>query len=354
MLRSPLACVICVALLTACSPEPPSVPAPVAASNTSARPVVRLLFGGDVMLGRGVAPIAREDPDSIFAGLQAALARADLTAANLESPLTRRPHAVANPNALEASPRSARILAAAGFDAMSVANNHAGDAGPDTVRDTMSALAGAGIAAVGADARPVLLHRRGLTIAILAFDASAAGGPTAQVAAWDPAAARAAVRGAAAKADLVTVSLHGGMDYKPVTDPWLSAAGTRLARWGADVVWCHGPHVAQPLLRVDPDGDGRPTIVATSLGNLLFDHQGIPGTDQGALLEVRADADGVIAYRVATTEIDTGRVFVAGWPAPEGDAVAYDEGWWAAAGSIRERPRPSCRRACPSCREPGP
>src|SRR5438132_12004486 len=121
-------------------------------ARTPSRPAaIRLLFGGDVMLGRGVAPVVARDPASVFAGIRFAVNSADLAVANLESPLTRRPHLPAfGPNALEAPPGSARLLAAAGFDAMGIANNHAGDAGPATVADTMRALAAPGLGVVGA------------------------------------------------------------------------------------------------------------------------------------------------------------------------------------------------------------
>ena len=89
------------------------------------------LFAGDVMLGRGVAPVAAADPHALFAGVRDEISAADLAVANLESPLTLRRHLPAfGPNALEARPASAALLRGAGFDALAIANNHAGDAGP--------------------------------------------------------------------------------------------------------------------------------------------------------------------------------------------------------------------------------
>ncbi|HKZ75278.1 MAG TPA: CapA family protein, partial [Actinomycetota bacterium] len=103
-------------LLSACVPSSPG-----AEEGSDPVRAVRLLFAGDVMLGRGVAPIARADPEGLFAGVRFVVSRSDLAVANLESPLTTLPHlSEAGPNALEARPDSARLLAGAGFDAMSV------------------------------------------------------------------------------------------------------------------------------------------------------------------------------------------------------------------------------------------
>ena len=315
----------------------------VAARGSSGR-AITLLFGGDVMLGRGVAQVAAADPQGLFAGIRFQVFSADLALANLESPLTRRPHVLARgPDALEASPASAGLLAAAGFDAMALANNHAGDAGPRTVPDTMGALSAAGLAVVGAGRseaaafQPRILRAGALRVAFLSFDATGEGpraGPsTPGVAWWDPARAHHAVLRARAEADLVIVGLHGGVDYEPTTDPYVMGLARVLASWGVDVVWGSGPHVVQPVRVIDPNGRGRSTVVATSLGNLLFD-QHIPGTRQGALLEVLAGADGVRAFRVGATDQTDGPVTFRAWRLPAGDAAGIGDGWWTLARGI--------------------
>jgi poly-gamma-glutamate capsule biosynthesis protein CapA/YwtB (metallophosphatase superfamily) len=307
---------------------------------TSIAVTVDLAFVGDVMLGRAVGEIARLDPESIFADVDYTLSRADLTAANLESPLTHARHTSTNPNALEADPESAPLLADAGIDVVTIANNHAGDAGASGTTDTLEALRKAGVAAIGvADERAsAIVMRQGLRIAMLAFDSS--GTPTPGIVAWNATVARRGVAEARRRADIVTVALHGGAEYRPLRDPYLAALGRRLARWGVDVVWCHGSHVVQPIRSIDPDGDGRPTIVATSLGNFLFD-QAAPGTRRGAILEVRAGADGVVAYRAAGTSDADLRVHFDTWRPPRGDAVVFDDEWWNAAASVpRSAPAP--------------
>lgn len=309
------------------------------ASNKKA---VRLVFAGDVMLGRGVAPVAAASPSELFAGIRFEIASADLAMANLESPLTARAH-VSGPDALEAKPSSARLLRSAGFDVLSIANNHAGDAGPGTVSDTMRALKSAQITVVGAGATreqafAARIVRAGdLRVALLAFDTTMEGPPPkdgdAGVARWDAALAHEAVEAARARSDIVVVALHGGAPYAPESDPYLMRLGRSLASWGADIVWAAGPHVVQPVRLIGPKQGRRPAVVATSLGNLIFD-QHIPGTRSGALLEVLAGADGVRAYRVARTVAAAPASFL-GWKKPAANAVALDGGWWTLTGAVR-------------------
>jgi poly-gamma-glutamate capsule biosynthesis protein CapA/YwtB (metallophosphatase superfamily) len=309
---------------------------------------VSLLFAGDVMLGRGVARLATAGPDRLFADVRFQVRSADLAVANLESPLTSRPHDPAfGENALEASPASARLLVAAGFDAVGIANNHAGDAGPATVTDTMEALSKNGLSVIGAGStiakalEPRIVTIGGIRVALLAFDVSGQG-PRAGIAqpgiaSWDDDLARAAVTRARAGADVVAVGIHGGAEYVPVTDPSLMRIAKLLATSGADVVWGHGPHVVQPIRLIDPDRDGRPTIVATSLGNFVFD-QHAPGTRRGAMLEVVAGTNGVRAYRIGSVEHEQGPVVFRRWRSPQTDAVAFGDGWWTLAQPVTPAP----------------
>ena len=299
---------------------------------------VRLLFGGDVMLGRGVGEIAESDPDGLFADIRYVVSSADLAVANLESPLTTRPHVSGAANALEAAPQAAELLALAGFDAMSVANNHAGDAGPASVTDTIAGLRAAEIVGFGggADASaafaPVVVSRGGLRIALLGYDATQGGlraGAEPGVAWWGER-AREEVAKARSQADLVVVGLHAGAEYQTGTDPFTMEIARSLARLDVDVVWVSGPHVVQPVHLIDPDGDGRRTIVATSLGNFLFD-QSLPGTQLGLVLEVLAGADGLIAWRSGKVAIPDLRSHFKTWRPPRRDAAALGGEWWSLA-----------------------
>ena len=316
-----------------------SVPTTVPSAE---RHTVRIALVGDVMLGRGVAPIADADPDGLFEEVRHVLSAADIAGGNLESPLTLRPHIATNPNDLTADPAYADLLANAGFDVMSVANNHSGDAGRGSVADTVDAVEAAGMAAVGGGDdlmeafSPEIIDHSGVRVAFLAFDATLAGWPAGAsspgIAHWDGAAVESAVIEARRVADIVVVSVHGGVEYLPDTDPILAGLATSLAEWGADVVWGHGPHVTQPVYV-----QGSATLVATSLGNFVFD-QRRAGTETGLLLEVLADVDGVVAYRLGRTSHPDRRVHFDGWELPAGDAVLIDGEWWSPIRQVDEVP----------------
>jgi poly-gamma-glutamate capsule biosynthesis protein CapA/YwtB (metallophosphatase superfamily) len=319
----------------------------VARPSATGEPV-RLLFVGDVMLGREVAPIAAGDPDGLFVDVRAKVRAADLAMANLESPLTDLPHVSGSPYALEGDPETADLLSAAGFDLVSVANNHTGDAGPAGILDTIAAVEATGMEVVGAGSdlsaagHPVLVDHGSMQVAVLAFDATGAGlaadaGPG--VAAWDPESARVAVEDVTRRADFVVVSVHGGVEYLPESDPRMTDVGDALVAWGADVVWGHGAHVVQPVTTVK-GSNGRMSIVATSLGNFLFDQRG-ELTGEGALLEVLADEDGIIAYRLGSTSHRDLRVHFDAWEAPSGSAALIDGEWWHLVRSLEPLPDPT-------------
>jgi hypothetical protein len=129
------------------------------------------------------------------------------------------------------------------------------------------------------------------------------------------------------------------VEYLPEPDPRMMAIAEQLAGWGADIVWGQGAHVVQPVTFL-ADGGGRGAVVATSLGNFLFDQRG-PLTGRGAVLEVRADEQGVTAYRVGSTSHHDLRVHFEEWELPSGDAALIDGEWWALVRSpatITDRP----------------
>jgi poly-gamma-glutamate synthesis protein (capsule biosynthesis protein) len=318
---------------TTTTPPPTTTTLPVRVADG---PVVSVLLVGDVMLGRNVAPVVRDDPAGVFEDVRSVVAGADVAAANLESPLTTRPHIATNPIALEAHPASAALLADAGFDLMGLANNHSGDAGRSSILDTIAAVESSGMVVAGAGENIAEAHAwqvtesNGLSVGFLAFDATRAGTPatadSAGIAHWDHDRVRSVLTAARAEVDVLIVGVHGGVEYSTATDPGMEALAADLAGWGVDVVWGHHPHVVQPVY-VTAGSTGRDTVVATSLGNFLFDMSD-PGTQDGALLEILADRNGVIAFRVGSAGHPDRRIHFDGWALPVGDAALLGLEWW--------------------------
>ena len=279
---------------------------------------------GDVMLGRGVAQALDGDWGAAFDEVRPWLAGADLAFANLESPLTAAPFSPPSPALgrtdggrydLRAPRDAVAALQAAGFDVVSVANNHALDGGRAGMAQTLDALEAAGLTGledweagrsgnweigrlVDGEAFPMVQSANGPTYQILAFDDSA-GQMDVEVAAG-------AVAAAAEQADLVVVSVHWGGEYQATPSPRQRAIAARLAAAGADVVAGHGPHVLQPVEWVGE------TLVAYSLGNFLFDQPYPVDCRWGAILHITLREDRIVSVDPIPTVSYWGRVKLAG------------------------------------------
>lgn len=246
------------------------------------RPVSLALLG-DVMLGRGVQPSAET-----FAVLEPDLKAADLALANLESPLTVAPVTTASPYALCAPPERVHSLVSAGFDLLSVANNHALDCGAEGLAETQRTLTAAGLGFLSSG--PVYREINGIQLAFLAFNATAPE--------FDLETAIQAVRSARETGAIVSVSIHWGVEYQSAASPRQQEIAAQLAAAGADLIWGHHPHVLQPAAWIGK------TLVLYSLGNALFDQAGLENTRQSALVLVQLDQTGVVDLRFVPFELN--------------------------------------------------
>jgi len=238
------------------------------------------------MLGRDVHPITKT-----FAYLKPFLISADLALGNLESPLTDSPVVTGSPYALCAPPENASYLEEAGFDLLSLANNHRLDCGPQGLLETQTTLTEAGLGFIGPDPEPVARSINGIQLAFLAFDAT---GP------FDLEAAVQAVRSARKAGSLVVVSIHWGAEYQSGASADQKQIAKSLADAGATLIWGHHPHVLQPTEWIGV----HETLVLYSLGNALFDQYGLAATRRSALVLVRLDPNGVHELKAIPFLID--------------------------------------------------
>lgn len=275
---------------------------------------VSLIAVGDVMPGRGVRDIWRP-----LRNAAPWLREADLALGNLEvalesgTPAPSRSMPAVKMTALQGRGSGERIvltapaaaanqLRNAGFDLLSLANNHSLDLGPAGLAATAEQLRATGITPLGAgpgetayDA--VIRDVRGVRLAFLAFTAvpDPDGAPAPgdwQPAQWDQARAVAAVEAARRRAHAVIVSLHWGQEYALRAAPWQREAAEALVNAGADLVVGHHPHVVQDVTPVPQ----RQAFVAYSLGNFLFDQE-TAETRQGLALRAFFDEAGLVAVQ---------------------------------------------------------
>jgi poly-gamma-glutamate synthesis protein (capsule biosynthesis protein) len=87
------------------------------------------------------------------------LSQADITVGNLECALGDVGQPAAKSYTFQAPPQAAEALALAGFDVVSLANNHAMDYGPESLLQGLSLLQAQGIATIGAGPNEAEAHK---------------------------------------------------------------------------------------------------------------------------------------------------------------------------------------------------
>jgi hypothetical protein len=264
-------------------PEPEPTPPPAAVPVAPAEPVQRaparisIAAVGDMMIGTDYPENHLPDDDGVgfLAAVTPWLWSADVTFGNLEGVLVDGGEAgkqCSNPKAcyLFRSPsRYAYHYGAAGFDVLSLANNHARDFGEEGRTATMQMLAAAGIHHSGREGDFASFEVKGLRVAVLAYAVTKNSNML-----LDYALSEQTVRDFAATHDIVIVSFHGGAEGRDVTrlpfaeeEYYGEPRGdvVRFARMvvdaGADVVIGHGPHVVRAMERYND------RLIAYSLGN---------------------------------------------------------------------------------------
>jgi hypothetical protein len=254
------------------SPTPPPPPPP---DKSAMR--ISIASVGDMMIGTDYPRNHLPDDDgvSFLADVTPVLSAADVAFGNLEGVLVdggEPGKKCGNPNAcyLFRSPtRYAEHYRNAGFDVLSLANNHARDFGEEGRSSSMDAIAAAGMHHSGrVDDFASFVHKD-LRIAVLAYAVTKNSNML-----LDYELAFTTVAEFAETHDIVVVSFHGGAEGADVThlpfaneeyfdeprgDVVWFARGVIDA--GADLVIGHGPHVVRGMERY------KDRLIAYSLGN---------------------------------------------------------------------------------------
>jgi len=252
--------------------EPEPAPEPVRDTRR-----ITIAAVGDMMLGTDYPENILPDDDGVgfLADVAPILSAADLAFGNLEGVLLdggEPAKQCSNPKAcyLFRSPsRYVEHYRNAGFDIMSLANNHARDFGEAGRLASMATLRMAGIHHSGLEGDFATMTVKGLKIALLAYAVTRNSNLL-----LDYDLARATVAGFAGTHDIVIVSFHGGaegFDYTRLPFAEEEYFGeprgdvVKFSRMmvdaGADLVIGHGPHV----IRAAENYNDR--LIAYSLGN---------------------------------------------------------------------------------------
>lgn len=269
--------------------------------HSLSRKPVTLLFVGDIMLSRHIEVIANREGSQVFHFLKIGeiTRSADIAFGNLESPVSVRGENVGSIYSFRASPKMLEGLVYAGFDIVSVANNHAFDWGPDAFLDTQMHLKEVGIASVGggkdilAARKPVILEKNGTKFAYLAYSEFATQYPSPNypaVAPLDRGKMKEDVAGAKFLSDVVIVSIHWGAEYETRANDEQKTIARELIDHGALLVIGHHPHVVQ---EVEEYAGG---LIAYSLGNFVFDQNFSQETRKGLMLKVEVGDKKIMRY----------------------------------------------------------
>ena len=269
---------------------------------------ITIAAGGDMMLGSPFPNASRMPPNDgrdLLKPVAPIFTAADIAFGNLEGPLidggisSKCGKGRSKCFAFKMPTRYGKYLKDAGFDVMSVANNHAGDfgaAGRASTRKTLDAL---GIKHAGSNKgiySTTYLTVRGKKIAFIGFSTNAISLNVNNLAE-----SRAAVQRADRNADIVVVSFHGGAEGSKAkrvprrTEIFFREKRGNLPLFartvidaGADLVLGHGPHVLRGMEIY------KNRLVAYSLGNFAtygwFRLQG--ETAETLVLEVKINKDG--------------------------------------------------------------
>lgn len=242
-----------------------------------------ILFAGDAMqhsaqISASALSTGGHDYSPCFDALTDYVSAADLAVVNLEAPLGGKPYS--GYPCFSAPDEYPHALTQAGFDVLLLANNHILDRRDRGLHRTLDQLRNDSIPHLGvyhnqADRDslcPMLLDINGFKIALLNYTYGTNGINVtgnavvnrierAQIAS-DIIASR------NAGAEIVTVCIHWGDEYKLLPN----AAQKQMANWlveqDVDMIIGGHPHVVQPMeMRTSPTG--RPVLLTYSLGNFI-------------------------------------------------------------------------------------
>ncbi len=270
---------------------------------------VSLVFAGDTVLDDTAGKIIEQGGDP-FSDFSDYFAGADIRITNLECVVSTRGQANDKMYTFQAHPRVIPVLQKH-FDAVTLANNHSGDFGPDAFAQMLSLLKEAGLAQVGGgmnlkDAHtPLVFTRNGLRIAVLSYNEfhprSFEAGFDIPGVAWsedqqvmeDIQTARRIHR-----ADLVIPIMHWGWENERTANPRQRQLAKLMIDAGADAVIGGHPHVTKDVSVYK----GKPIVY--SVGNFVMKETDNAFQRKGWVLKMYLDKRGVTRFETLPVKID--------------------------------------------------
>ncbi|AJE50172.1 CapA family protein [Paenibacillus polymyxa] len=279
-------------------------------------PAVILHFIGDVQFsGKVEQRLEQNGFDFPYQYLGSLFHKDDLTIANLETPVTTNGVGALNKTYVyKSSPKALTAMAAAGVDAVNLANNHILDQGTSGLLDTLKYLDEKGIAHAGAGRNakeayaPHYFERNGIKIALLGatrvmpeanWNASAKQPGVAG--AYDSTAIVKSIREARNQADLVIVVAHWGKERATTLEPHQTELSHAFIDAGADLVIGGHPHVLQGMEQY------KGKWIAYSTGNFIFSKSTVPATWDTAIFQATCTRNGDCKMKLTPYRTELGQ-----------------------------------------------
>jgi poly-gamma-glutamate capsule biosynthesis protein CapA/YwtB (metallophosphatase superfamily) len=250
---------------------------------------------GDLMAQKELKEFADSQPNgwkNLFSEVQPHLQNADIAFGNLETPITNiswdekreKIYGTAPSPIFRSSSKMIKGLKGAGFDILSIANNHIFDQGPAGMKSTYKTLKKHGIIIVGAekdgDPQLKIIKKNGISIGFAAFTTFINIRPKS----WRLKGYRISRIGIKSNhgirkttnlinkwknsVDFLVLSIHWGVEFRTYSKKWQRIATNRYIRNGADIILGHHPHVLQPGYLFKSNGN-KTGFVQYSMGNAI-------------------------------------------------------------------------------------
>ncbi|MEH7415231.1 CapA family protein [Neobacillus drentensis] len=239
---------------------------------------IRLTFAGDAMMDWSVKEtVKQKGADYPFVHIKEELASSDLSMVNLETSVTTGGIKQGKQYTFRSEPPALSGLKNAGFQLVSLANNHSLDFGLTGFRDTVASLKHYQLDYVGGGLNKQEAYQaktytlKGKTVKILAFsrvlpDYSWVATDTKPGLAngYDISLIESTIKKEKSTADFLFVFIHWGVETKRNPEPFQREWAKKMIDSGADGIIGSHPHVLQGFEYYK----GKP--IAYSLGNFLF------------------------------------------------------------------------------------
>lgn len=240
---------------------------------------IQLLFAGDAMMDWSVKQAIRKNgPDYPFRYVRKEVSAADLAIVNLETAVTK--HDVKDTNQIynfKSDPISLKGIKNAGFDLVTIANNHVLDYKQQGFMDTLQHLENTGLRYVGGGRNAkeayaaLIFDIKGQKIKILAFsrfiptgDWFAKSNKPGVAEAYNEESVLPVIQRERVGADYLLVYMHWGVEKKHKPEAWQREYAHKIIDAGADAIIGSHVHVLQGFEFYKD----RP--IAYSIGNFLF------------------------------------------------------------------------------------